>query len=120
MLKVILALALWTSSLTSNRYEAERMSEQYFPPWRTTTEETSVPAGPMFSACERALEAFAASTGDKVADRQYSLNKHWGYILRARLVSEVAGSPVTTLLNCWSQSGANAHMAATVETDDSP
>ena len=95
------------------------MSDQYFPPWNTTSEETSVPAGPMFRTCEHALEAFVSRTNETIAEKRYFLSTRWGHILRARLVSPGPGSPPATLLNCWSLTGSDARMAVKVETDES-
>ena len=68
-------------------------------------DETPDPDRTKFKDCESVVQSLADRGGGHIAERTYWLSPKWGHLLRARLVTPIAGADATTLVTCWFHTG---------------
>ena len=75
-----------------------------YPQWPTTSDEQHNVGQAGFDQCEAALKIICEKGGWAVSDKQYSISKKWGKILRAKLSTTSPGLSVVSQITCWASS----------------
>lgn len=111
----VIALILAMAGLAGRECEGSKMDEQLCPPWEMTSDETVVTNSARFNVCNQVLREMAASAKGKITERGYSVSKHWGLVVRARVVAELGTVSNTSFMICWSKSGSGVEIAVMPE-----
>ena len=79
--------------------------DELWPPSSPSQDEKVVLDRSAFRDCKEAVQAFASRHGGKMENETYTVSKEWGKVLRAKITSMFQGSPVASLVICWSGAG---------------
>ncbi len=103
-MRSLLIAIVWAGQLLGN-CQGNTLNDLPFAPSRPTEDEQAAADHSGFQDCEAVMAMYADRSGDRMADRTYTVSKQWGKVLRAKAIMTRHGRSSTALVTCWTGSG---------------